>query len=94
MTTQEKIDAYLDQYFIIKSEKKCKWRKQDKYLYLMDYLKRLYLLRNYYWDKKYQRDSYTIRDKGRIANEIWRVQETLKELADKLKIDLPKKYHN
>lgn len=94
MTIQDKIDAYLDQHFIMKSDKKCTWHKRDRYWYLLDYLKRLYLLRNYYWDKKHQRDTYTIRDKGKIANEIWRVQETLKQLADKLKIDLPKQYHN
>jgi len=94
MNTQEKIDAYLNANFITKSTRRCNMHNNKKYDYLMAYVDRLKLLRNNFGANKANNEIYTIAHRGKIATEIWRIQEKLKELAEKQKKTLPKKYLN
>ena len=94
MSIQNKIDAYIDAHFITKSAQKCNMRYKDKYLYLMYYLQRLLLMRNNFGKKNENGPKYTIRDIGRITNEIYYIQDRLEKYAKHLKIDHPAKYTN
>ena len=90
-------EQQLDNQFITKSNRKVKMRDFDKYEYLMEYNRKLYLLRHSYKDenrKIHDINNFSIKQKGAIVNEIWRVQKKLKELTDKLNIDMPEKYKN
>jgi len=94
MTTQEKIDAYLDAQFITKAAYKCNMHNNKKYNYLMAYVDRLLIIRQNWGANNPKGKLYTIGDRGKITSEIWRVQEKLKQLADKMNITLPNKYYN
>lgn len=94
MSIQNKIDAYIDAHFITKSAQKCNMPNRKKYDYLISYVDRLKLLRNNFGAGKPKTEIYTIAHRGKIATEIWRVQEKLKQLADKLGNELPAKYQN
>jgi hypothetical protein len=94
MNIQDKIDNYIDAQFITKSSRKCNMHNNKKYNYLMAYVDRLLLLRNNFGANNPRGKVYTIGDRGKITSEIWRVQEKLKQLADKMNITLPNKYLN
>lgn len=94
MSIQNKIDAYFDANFITKSTRKCNMHNREKYNYLMAYVDRLNLFRNNFVAGNPKTEIYTIAHRCKIATEIWKVQDKLKQLADKLGNELPNKYQN
>ena len=91
---QDKIDRFIDANFFTKSAIKSNMHNKERYTYLFDYLIKLYALRAKFGENTEKSGNYTIRDKGRISTEIFKIQAKLYELAVKLNIVMPDKYKN